>query len=372
MTMSKRHWIEASLLKIEAEMKRCCDTNMLCVDIPAAPSITLYIKDESTHPTGSLKHRLARSMFVYALCNGWLGPDTTIVEASSGSTAVSEAYFARLLDLRFVAVVPRSTSIEKLRQIRRYGGECHLVDRPEDAHEVSRSLAAANNGHYMDQFTFAERVSDWKGADNIAASIFRQMDGEQHPIPRWIVCGAGTGGTSATIGRYVRYHRLATQVCLADPLSSSFHSAVTGDRENGNATRSVIEGIGRSRLEPSFIPELIDRAVAVADVASIAAARALSRRIGRSCGGSTGTNLWVAAQMICEMIEDGVSGSVVTILCDAGERYHSTIFDDDWLAAQGFETAALEDDIHAFLETGRTLRDRARPKRPAWPTGMAV
>jgi cysteine synthase len=71
-------------------------------------------------------------------------------------------------------------------------------------------------------------------------------------------------------------------------------------------------------------------------------------------------------------MEDGVSGSVVTILCDAGERYRSTIFDDAWLAAQGFETAALEDEIHAFLETGRTLCDRLRPKRPAWSTGMAV
>jgi cysteine synthase A len=72
------------------------------------------------------------------------------------------------------------------------------------------------------------------------------------------------------------------------------------------------------------------------------------------------------------MMEDGISGSVVTILCDAGERYRSTIFDDDWLAAKGFETAALEDDIHAFLETGRTLRDRVKPKRPAWPAGKAV
>jgi cysteine synthase A len=165
---------------------------------------------------------------------------------------------------------------------------------------------------------------------------------------------------------------LATHICLADPISSSFHRAVTGDGESSRLTHSVIEGIGRSRLEPSFVPQLIDRAIPVADVASIAAARVLSKRIGRSCGGSTGTNLWVAAQLICEMIDDGVSGSVVTILCDAGERYRSTIFDDNWLAAQGLETAALEDDIHAFLETGRTLRDRARPKRTAWPAGKAV
>ena len=96
--------------------------------MPCAPGIALYLKDESTHPTGSLKHRLARSLFLYGLCNGWIGPDTTIVEASSGSTAVSEAYFARMLGLRFIAVMPRSTSAEKIAMINFYGGESHFVD----------------------------------------------------------------------------------------------------------------------------------------------------------------------------------------------------------------------------------------------------
>ena len=76
---------------------------------PAYWDIDLYLKDESTHPTGSLKHRLARSLFLYALCNGWIGPGAPFVEASSGSTAVCEAYFARMLGLPFIAVMPRST-----------------------------------------------------------------------------------------------------------------------------------------------------------------------------------------------------------------------------------------------------------------------
>ena len=77
-------------------------------------SRALYLKDESTHITGSLKHRLARSLFLYALCNSWIDEDTTVVEASSGSTAVSEAYFAALLGLPFVAVMPASTSRAKI------------------------------------------------------------------------------------------------------------------------------------------------------------------------------------------------------------------------------------------------------------------
>ena len=74
--------------------------------MPEGLGVDLYLKDESTHPTGSLKHRLARSLFLYALCNGWIRAGTTVVEASSGSTAVSEAYFARMLGLPFVAVMP--------------------------------------------------------------------------------------------------------------------------------------------------------------------------------------------------------------------------------------------------------------------------
>ena len=99
--------------------------------------ISVYLKDESTHPTGSLKHRLARSLFLYGICNGRIGPATTLVEASSGSTAVSEAYFAELLDLPFIAVMPRSTSPAKIEGIERFGGRCHFVDSAAQVYEVA-------------------------------------------------------------------------------------------------------------------------------------------------------------------------------------------------------------------------------------------
>ena len=96
--------------KIEADFHRSSDTHLIQVPLPATPRIYLYLKDESTHITGSLKHRLARSLFLYALCNGWINEDTPIIEASSGSTAISEAYFARLIGLRFITVIARGTS----------------------------------------------------------------------------------------------------------------------------------------------------------------------------------------------------------------------------------------------------------------------
>ena len=352
-TSCDRSWVAAAIQTIEADFNRSSDTHLLRVPLPAVPGVELYLKDESTHPSGSLKHRLARSLFLYGLCNGWIGQETTIVEASSGSTAVSEAYFARMLGLRFIAVMPRSTSAEKIAQIAFYGGESHFVDSPAEMYAESARLAEELGGHYMDQFTFAERATDWRGNNNIAESIFSQMSHEEHPVPSWIVVGAGTGGTSATLGRYIRYRRLPTRLCLADPEASVFHRHLA-DRAvcSVSGPPSVVEGIGRPRCEPSFVPELIDRAYAVPDAASIAAARVLSRRIGRSCGGSTGTNLWAVAQIVGEMVRNGEAGSVVTLLCDSGERYRSTHFDDAWLQRRGIDIKPAEDAMERFFETG--------------------
>jgi len=128
-----RDWVDNAVRLIEADARRSADTHLLRYPLPAAWSagvdVQLYLKDESTHITGSLKHRLARSLFLYGLCNGWIGPQTTVIEASSGSTAVSEAYFAALLGLEFIAVMPSSTSATKIELIENQGGRCHFVDQ---------------------------------------------------------------------------------------------------------------------------------------------------------------------------------------------------------------------------------------------------
>ena len=354
LTDSYRDWVDLAVRRIEADFARSSDTHLMRIELPASPGITLYLKDESTHPTGSLKHRLARSLFLYALCNGWLGPGSTVVEASSGSTAVSEAYFARLLGLNFIAVMPRSTSPRKVALIEAEGGRCEFVDDPSQVYAVSRQLTADCNGHFMDQFTFAERATDWRGNNNIAEAIFSQMALEECPIPAWIVCGAGTGGTSATLGRYVRYRRFRTRLCLADPERSVFHRRLAGAADPTlEGPGSLIEGIGRPRVEPSFMPDLIDRCVVASDAQSIAAARVLSRRLGRLCGGSTGTNMWAAARIISDMTAGREGGSVVSLLCDSGDRYRSTYFDDGWVREQGLDLAPHEEKLEAFFVSGR-------------------
>lgn len=327
-------WLQQAIARIEADYQRSADTHLIALPLPAfaQAGIDLYLKDESTHPTGSLKHRLARSLFLYALCNGWLREGTTVVEASSGSTAVSEAYFARLLGLPFIAVMPRSTSAEKVQLITFYGGQCHFVDHAAEVYDAARRIAHDKGGHYMDQFTYAERATDWRGNNNIAQSMFAQMQRERHPVPRWIVVGAGTGGTSATIGRYTRYQGYASELCVADPQGSVFAAYHRSGDATLRTSGARIEGIGRPRVEPSFIRSLIDRMEEISDADSIAAMHTLNILLGRRVGPSTGTNFAAMLRLAHQMRERGEQGSILSLLCDAGERYLHTYYNEDWLA----------------------------------------
>ncbi|WP_165311819.1 PLP-dependent cysteine synthase family protein [Vibrio ziniensis] len=346
-------WINSAIRKIEADYQRSADTHLIKLDLPCLQGVDIYLKDESTHPTGSLKHRLARSLFLYAICNGWIGPETPIIESSSGSTAVSEAYFARLLGLPFIAVMPKCTAIKKIEQIEFYGGKAHLVDRSDQIYAESRRLAAELNGHYMDQFTYAERATDWRGNSNIADSIYSQMKMEDHPVPTWIVMSPGTGGTSATIGRFIRYQQHNTKLCVVDPQNSVFFDFYkTRNPDIRLGFGSKIEGIGRPRVEPSFIPNVVDEMLQIPDAASVATVHWLEGILGRKAGASTGTNLYGALQLAGEMKRKGETGSIVTLLCDSGERYLDTYYNTDWVANNIGDLSPYLSKLEIFSKTG--------------------
>lgn len=345
-----RAWVSEAVRRIDADFQRSADTHLFKLDLPGLRGVDLYLKDESTHPTGSLKHRLARSLFLYALCNGKLTEGRPVIEASSGSTAVSEAYFAQMLGLPFVAVMPRRTAKSKIAEITRYGGTCHFVESAPEMHEAATALARETGGHFMDQFLYAERATDWRGNNNIAESIFRQMARERFPVPAALVMSAGTGGTSATLGRYIRYRGYETRLVVVDPENSVFYdSYMQGDRGLTRACSSRIEGIGRPKVEKSFQPEVIDAMLQVPDRASVATALWLSERIGRKVGGSTGTNLWGALQIAAEMQEAGQEGSIVTVMCDGGERYLDTYHDPGWVAAEFGDLSAYRTKLDQWV-----------------------
>lgn len=347
-----RNWLTERVSRIEADFNRSADTHLLPFSLPGLEGIDLYLKDESTHPTGSLKHRLARSLFLYGLCNGRIRPGATVVEASSGSTAVSEAYFAKLLDIPFIAVIPHGTSLAKMSEIERFGGTCHSCE-PKMIYAEAERIARETGGCYLDQFTYAERATDWRGNNNIAESLFEQMELERFPAPEWVIVGAGTGGTSATIGRFIRYRPemyAHTKLCVADPDNSVFFESYRdGCRKTERNARSRIEGVGRPRVEPSFIDEIVDLVIKVSDEASIGTTHWLEQRLKRRCGPSTGLNVYAMISLALQMKARGDTGSLVTLICDGGERYSDTIYNADWLKTEEIDTAPTLTELDALF-----------------------
>ncbi|MDP9012914.1 MAG: PLP-dependent cysteine synthase family protein [Pseudomonadota bacterium] len=372
MTTEQRAWIRFATERLAADYARSADTHLIRLEQRRSSDVAIYLKDESTHPSGSLKHRLARSLFLYGIANGWIREGRTVIEASSGSTAISEAYFAALVRVPFIAVVPANTATKKTAAIEFYGGRVEKVADAAGMERRCRELAAQMDGHFIDQFTYAERATDWRGNNNIAESLFAQMAQERHPIPDWVVVGAGTGGTSATIGRYIRYRpELAarTRLCVVDPHGSAyFPSFCESNPLSTGACSGVVEGIGRPRVEASFIPSVIDCMMSVPDPASVAACLWLESRMGRRVGPSTGTNLIGTLILADQMAGARRGGSLVSLVCDGGDRYSDTIYDPAWRALQGLDLTHWSAQLQEYERTGR-FEGHGKGSEPA---GIAI
>lgn len=338
-------WVRQAVATIKS-LRSPRETPLVEFPLPNG-GVRLLFKDESAHPSGSLKHRLAASLLMFGVCNGDIGPESTLVDASSGSTAVSEAYFARALGLPFVAVVPQGTSPRKVQLIEEMGGRCSFVEDPSAVYAEAQRLGAQADWVYLDQFANASLRTNWR-SDNVASALFAQVRVLGHPDPDWVVVGAGTGGTSSTLARYIRLHGIATRVAVADPEGSAFFRSWDEGRRDVMGTPSRIEGIGRPRVEPSFIPQILDEVIPVRDDWSIAAMRMLVRH-GIPAGPSTGTNLVAALQIADRMRRSGAEGLIASLICDKAERYRDTYFDDRWLAGAGLCPSRVQDDLEELL-----------------------
>ncbi|MGP3958504.1 PLP-dependent cysteine synthase family protein [Nonomuraea sp. 3N208] len=307
------------------------------IDFPVpAPGIRLLLKDESAQPTGSLRHRHARALFRQAILDGLVVEGTTVVEATGGNAAVAQAWFAQRLGLPYVVVMPGERSEARARAVEALGGECRFVTPPLAIYEAAREI----DGHFLDQFGRAAQ-------HDLAEELFNQVR------PDWVVTGASTGATSATLGHWLRSHRPADtpapstaadgtgrrcRVAGADPENSAYFPGWTLDTPDySTGMPSRIEGIGRPRIEPGFRPDLVDLVIPVPDAASVAAARHIREVTGLPVGGSSGTALWAALELVARMRARGETGTVVSLIGDAADRHLATYHDDEWAAGKGLD-----------------------------------
>ena len=220
------------------------------------PSRHPFLPEDGPHPTGSLKHRLARSLFLYALCNGRLRP-ATVVDASRQYTAISEAWFARLL----LAALRRGDAAPHRPRARSAtcapGRQCDLVD---DAAAATRGRRPPPRAPAPRPVRLAERATDWRGNNNIAnrssASLARTRSRSRR--------GSSAGAPAVTrppIGRYLRYRRLPTRLCVAEFMAAPSKAGSGGTTGACARATTPIEGIGRPRAEPGFVRDVVDSVI---------------------------------------------------------------------------------------------------------------
>jgi len=299
----------------------------------AAGPCRLFLKLEGANPGGSIKDRPALSMIEAAEREARLKPGGTIVEATAGNTGLGLALVAAAKGYRLMLVIPDKMSREKIFHLKAMGAEVLLTrsdvgkGHPDYYQDKAARLAAETPGAvFINQF--GNPANPLAHERTTGPEILEQLDGQVDAV----VCGVGSGGTLTGLSRFFAKASPATEIVLADPIGSILADVVEG-RKPGEPGSWLVEGIGED-----FVPEIADlsrvsRAYPIGDAESFAAARALLKSEGVLVGSSTGTAL-AAALKYCR--EQARPKRVVVIAADSGSKYLSKMYNDFWMADQGF------------------------------------
>ena len=287
---------------------------------------TILAKVEYLNPGGSVKDRIGLAMIEAAERDGHLQPGGTIVEPTSGNTGAGLAIVAAQRGYRCVFVMPDKMSQEKIDLLRAFGAEvvvCPTAVEPDDPRSYYRTadrLSREIPGAYQPNQYFNQANPQAHYATT-GPEIWEQTAGRIDAF----VAGVGTGGTITGVGRYLKERKPDVQIIGADPEGSIY--------AGGQVHPYLTEGVGEDFWPDTFDPAIVDRYVVVSDRDSFLSARRLTREEGILIGGSSGTAAWAALQVAADMPVDAV---VVTLLPDTGRNYLSKVFNDDWMAANGF------------------------------------
>ena len=292
----------------------------------------LFVKLENQNPAGSIKDRIGLSMIEAAERGGRLKPGGTIIEATAGNTGLGLALVAAQKGYKLILVVPDKMAREKIFHLRALGAEVMLTrsdvgkGHPEYYQDIAERIAKETGAFFVNQF--GNPANPAAHEQTTGPEIWEQMG---HDVDA-IVCGVGSGGTLAGLSRFFARVSPKTEMVLADPDGSVLCDYIkTG--KYGAAGSWVVEGIGED-----FIPAIADlsrvkSAYSISDAESLNTARELLKEEGILGGSSSGT-LVAAAVRYCR--EQKTAKRVVTFICDTGNKYLSKMFNDYWMADQGF------------------------------------
>ena len=279
--------------------------------IARAGSATILAKVESQNPGGSVKDRIARSMIEDAERRGALRPGSTLVEPTSGNTGIGLAVVAAVKGYRLILTMPDDMSLERRRLLARLGAEIVLTPAIEGmtgAVFAAQELCREHPDYVMLQ-QFENPANPEAHRRTTALEILEATGGKVDGF----VAGVGTGGTITGVGEVLRQRIPGVRIVAVEPAKSPVLSG-------GKARVHGIQGIGASFVPGILNRSVIDEIVQVKDEDAMATALRLAREEGLLAGISAGANVW-AALGVAERL--GAGRTVVTVLCDTGERYLS-------------------------------------------------
>jgi len=292
----------------------------------------LFVKLESQNPGGSIKDRIGLSMIEAAERDGKLKPGATIVEATAGNTGLGLALVASQKGYKLTLVVPDKMAREKIFNLRALGAEVVLTrsdvgkGHAEYYQDMAKRIAAEMGAFYVDQF--GNPANPEAHEKTTGPEIWEQME---HAVDA-VVCGVGSGGTLTGLSRFFAHTSPQTQMILADPVGSVLYDYVKHG-SFGAAGSWVVEGIGEDFIPPIADLSRVSAAYSISDEESLTTARELLRKEGVLGGSSSGTLVAAALHYCREQTEEK---RVVTFICDTGNKYLSKMFNDFWMADQGF------------------------------------
>ncbi len=253
-------------------------------------------KAEFMNPAGSVKDRAAYGIITDAEAAGRLRPGATIVEGTAGNTGIGLAVIGRARGYRTVIVIPNNQSPEKMHLLRTLGAEVKAVPEkpykdPENYNHIARRLAEERGWFWANQFA---------------------------------------GGTLAGVSTYLKEQNPKIQIVCADPYGAAMWSWFTNGNLETNDGDSIAEGIGQGRVTKNIEGIKVDRAYRISDQIGLTIVYQLLREEGLFLGLSSGVNVAGAVRFAKE---SGRGQTIVTVLCDSGQKYQSTLFNRDWLAS---------------------------------------
>ncbi len=292
----------------------------------------IFAKIEFLNPVGSIKDRIVKHMLERAEAAGRLKPGDTIVDNSSGNTALALAVFGGMKGYKIKMVVRDSLSSEKTKLLKALNVELVFVDHklpPEDPNSYNnitpRIAAETPNGYYFDQHN--NRENNEAHYLTTGPEIWEQMEGRID----YLVAGMGTGGTVCGAGRYLKEKDPSIKVVAVDPMGSVFYDTFhTG--EKGKAAPYLLEGLGDEFLIGCADFEILDDIMQVSDKDAFLTARKLADVEGIIAGGSSGAALWACLQLARKQDRPC---RIATLFSDSAYRYLSSIYNDEWLKEKG-------------------------------------